>query len=577
VSVAVAAVNDSPSASNVTGSTNEDAALTSTLPAATDADGNVVTYNKATNPSNGTATVTTAGSYTYTPTANYSGPDSFTYTVSDGQGGTNTYTVSLTVNAVNDAPVVTGGSASTTEDTPTTGTLSATDVDNANLTYAVVTQPANGSVNLGANGSYTYTPAANFNGADNFTFRASDGALSSNTSTVSITVAAVNDAPVVATPLADQAVTLGSSLNFTFGATAFTDVETASLAYSATRADGTALPSWLTFNAATRTFTGTPASANLGTVSIKVTASDGSLSATDAFDIAIKDNPFPIALSFSPLDGAKSVPVGSNLSITFNKPIQLGSGPITLKAVGGAVLETFTAENSRVSGNTLTLDPKVDLSIFTNYVIGLGEGAVKDTTGIGNLADSRYDFKTATVDGLYHFCVVAFGVAPGATYMADLAEAWNYGLTLRQIVDIFTTKSFFLDLYPANLSNQELATRLVQNIVKSSAPEPTRTEGISDIQAALDYGLSRGEVIYNVFGNLATRPLTDPAWAAKWGGTAKQFQNQLTVARHLTEVLEVKTTDMSWLRAAIADITPDTDVSTVDKIVQIIGTPPPGG
>jgi len=158
-----------------------------------------------------------------------------------------------------------------------------------------------------------------------------------------------------------------------------------------------------------------------------------------------------------------------------------------------------------------------------------------------------------------------------------LAEAWNYGLTLRQIVDIFTTKSFFLDLYPANLSNQELATRLVQNIVKSSAPEPTRTEGISDIQAALDYGLSRGEVIYNVFGNLATRPLTDPAWAAKWGGTAKQFQNQLTVARHLTEVLEVKTTDMSWLRAAIADITPDTDVSTVDKIVQIIGTPPPGG
>ena len=119
--------------------------------------------------------------------------------------------------------------------------------------------------------------------------------------------------------------------------------------------------------------------------------------------------------------------------------------------------------------------------------------------------------------------------------------------------------------------------RLVQNIVKSSAPEPTRAEGISDIEAALDYGLSRGEVIYNVFGNLATRPLTDPAWPAKWGGTAKQFQNQLTVARYLTEVLEVKTTDMSWLCAAIADITPDTDVSTVDKIVQIIGTPPPGG
>jgi hypothetical protein len=271
------------------------------------------------------------------------------------------------------------------------------------------------------------------------------------------------------------------------------------------------------------------------------------------------------------------VPVNSNLAITFGGSIQLGTGPIMLKTADGKVVETFTATSATVSGSTLTLNPTADLSIFTKYVVELGAGAVKDLAGNGNTADSQYDFKTATVDGLYHFCVVAFGVAPGATYMADLAEAWNYGLTLRQIVDIFTTKSFFLDLYPANLTNQELATRLVQNVVKSSVPEPTKTEGISDIQAALDYGLSRGEVIYNVFGNLATRPLTDPAWAAKWGGTAKQFQNQLTVARYLTEVLEVKNTDMSWLRGVIANVTPDTDVSTADKIVQIIGTVPPGG
>jgi VCBS repeat-containing protein len=283
--------NTAPVAANVTSSTNEDTALTASLPAATDGESDPVTYAKATNPSNGTATVTTGGSYTYTPTANYSGPDSFTYTVSDGQGGANTYTVNLTVNAVNDAPVVTGGSASTTEDTQATGTLSATDVDNANLSYSVVTQPANGNVTLGANGSYTYTPAANFNGADSFTFKANDGSADSNTATVSITVAAVNDTPVLATLLADQSVTLGSSVDFTFGASAFTDVDSASLAYTASRADGTALPAWLSFNAAARSFSGAPAFGDAGTVSVKVTASDGTLSASDEFTVTVATAP----------------------------------------------------------------------------------------------------------------------------------------------------------------------------------------------------------------------------------------------------------------------------------------------
>jgi methionine-rich copper-binding protein CopC len=285
----------------------------------------------------------------------------------------------------------------------------------------------------------------------------------------------------------------------------------------------------------------------------------------------------PIATKWGPADGAKAVPVGANLAITFNELIQAGTGPITLKTADGKVVETFTAANATVSGSTLTLNPTADLSIFTKYVLELGAGAVKDLAGNGNAADGRFDFKTAAVDGLYHFCVVAFGVAPGATYMTDLAEAWNYGLTLRQIVDIFTTKSFFLEPYPENLNNLELASRLVENIVKTSASTSIKAEGVSDIKAALDYGLSRGEVVYNVFGNLATLPLIDPVWASKWGNTAKQFQNQLAVARHLTEIMEVKSTDIAWLRSVLADVTPDTDVSSVENIVQIIGAIPPGG
>jgi hypothetical protein len=80
-------------------------------------------------------------------------------------------------------------------------------------------------------------------------------------------------------------------------------------------------------------------------------------------------------------------------------------------------------------------------------------------------------------------------------------------------------------------------------------------------------------MLYTVFGNLANMPLNDPTW----GNTAKQFQNQLAVSRYYTEVLAVDTTDLARLQGVLTSITPDTDVSTAEKIVQIIGTPPPGG
>ena len=80
-------------------------------------------------------------------------------------------------------------------------------------------------------------------------------------------------------------------------------------------------------------------------------------------------------------------------------------------------------------------------------------------------------------------------------------------------------------------------------------------------------------MLYTVFGNLASKPLTDPTW----GGTAKQFMNQLAVARHFTEEMAVQTENLATLRAVIGSVTPDTDVSSTEKIVQIIGSVPPGG
>jgi ELWxxDGT repeat protein/VCBS repeat-containing protein len=199
VSITVSAVNDAPVAANATPSTAEDTPLNGTL-VATDVDSPSLTYSIVTNASNGTVVITNTatGAYTYTPNANFNGTDSFTFRANDGSVNSNTATVNITITPVNDAPVASGATPTTAEDTPLSGTLVASDVDSPSLTYSIVTNAAHGTVVItnSATGAYTYTPNANYNGPDSFTFKVNDGSLDSNTATVNLTITPVNDAPV---------------------------------------------------------------------------------------------------------------------------------------------------------------------------------------------------------------------------------------------------------------------------------------------------------------------------------------------------------------------------------------------
>src|SRR5207247_2384680 len=80
-------------------------------------------------------------------------------------------------------------------DTAKAITLAATDAEGSALTFTIVAAPAHGTLS-GTAPAVTYTPAANYNGPDGFTFKANDGTVDSNVATVTITVASVNDAPV---------------------------------------------------------------------------------------------------------------------------------------------------------------------------------------------------------------------------------------------------------------------------------------------------------------------------------------------------------------------------------------------
>jgi len=193
VSITVTGVNNVPVASDQSVTTPEDTSVDITL-SATDVDGDALTYSIVDVPSHGTVTLS-GNTATYTPTSNYNGADSFTFNANDGIVDSNTATVSITVTAVDDAPVASDQSVTTPEDTSVDITLSATDADGDSLTYSIVDVPSHGTVTLSGN-TATYTPDANYNGADSFTFNANDGTDDSNTATVSITVSAVNDAPV---------------------------------------------------------------------------------------------------------------------------------------------------------------------------------------------------------------------------------------------------------------------------------------------------------------------------------------------------------------------------------------------
>src|SRR4030095_2781 len=128
-------------------------------------------------PTHGSLTLNGNGSFSYTPAANYNGPDSFIYKANDGQADSGVATVSITVTAVNDAPVAVNDSYTTPEDT--TLTLAApgrlandSDVDGDSLTAILVSLPTHGNLTLNSSGSFSYVPAANYNGPDSFIYKA---------------------------------------------------------------------------------------------------------------------------------------------------------------------------------------------------------------------------------------------------------------------------------------------------------------------------------------------------------------------------------------------------------------------
>lgn len=342
VTINILPVNDAPIApSNQNGITNEDTALELALFPGSDVDGDSLTYEIVTLPTHGTVTNCLGNSSdlscTYTPALNYHGTDSFTYKVFDGTtSSVNVTSVNLTINSINDLPVITSNQTFTTlEDSTISFTLTgATDVDGDALTYTIISAPQSGQLTncLGGTSSLNcdYIPATNFNGQVSFTYKANDGvADSSNIGTVTINITPVNDAPVMA---GNQNVNVDEDSSVDFTLSGASDVENDVLTYQIISAPTNGTLTNCLQGTSDLTCTFTPSANFNGTISFTYQAFDGNLNSASVSTVSITIIPIndaPIMLANQNFETDEDVP----LEIILNGAIDLDGDSLIYKIV----------------------------------------------------------------------------------------------------------------------------------------------------------------------------------------------------------------------------------------------------
>jgi VCBS repeat-containing protein len=379
-----------------------------------------------------------------TPGATDAGVLQIKVTASDGSLSVSDV-FSLTVSGTsNDAPVLTGTAtvlAAGSEDVAYS--VSAADLlagwsDPNNDGLSVVNLTADhGTVTDNGGGTYTITPAANYNGPVLLSYGVSDG-IATIPASLSFALAAVNDAPTLANAVIDQAATEDSAFSFTLPVDTFADVDVGdSLTYSATLADGTALPGWLSFDASTRTFSGRPLNGDVGTTEVKVTANDSAgAGVSDIFTVTVantndaptvanaiadqtatEDSVFSFTL---PADTFADVDVGD--SLTYSATLANGT------ALPGWL--SFDASTRTFSGTPLNGDVgSVEVKVTATDTAGAGVSdiftvTVANTNDAPTVANVIAD-QVATEDSPFSFTV------PAETFAdVDVGDTLSYTATL---------------------------------------------------------------------------------------------------------------------------------------------------
>ena len=271
-------------------------------------------------------------------------------------------------------------------------------------------------------GQLVFQAAANASGTNyaNFKFKVMDSRSGNNedlvANTLTFNVAAVNDPTVVANLIPDQVATYNAPFSYTVPANTFSDVDS-TLTYSATLGSDAALPAWLTFNAATRTFSGTPP--NAADINLKVIASDGTNSVSDVFRVAIAPAVTSLAVvsATGALNDRLSAGDVATIEVNFIEAVTVTGTPQLALNIGGTLVQvnyvsgsgsttlTFTytvqagqndANGISINANALTLNGGTIKDVHSN-------NAILNTPAVADNASFKVDtenLRTVSADGM---------------------------------------------------------------------------------------------------------------------------------------------------------------------------------
>ncbi|MCK9389194.1 MAG: putative Ig domain-containing protein, partial [Sulfuritalea sp.] len=342
----------------------------------------------------------------------------------DGSNATAQSGFTLTLSSTNDAPALksTLTAQAATQSSTFSYTLPAdafADADpEATLSYAATLANGNALPSWlsfdATTRRFSGTPTNGDVGIIALKVTATDAGNASANATFNLTVANVNDVPAVANVITAQTATEDSAFSFTVPANTFVDIDVGdSLTYVATMADGSVLPSWLVFNASTRSFSGTPTNDQVGTFSLNVTATDSAkANVSTTFNLVVantndaptkvaeigkrgatQDQPFTFTI---PANIFADVDLGDTLTYSVgNKPAWLSFNAATRTFSG-------TPGNSDVSGPiTLTVTATDSANVTASADFTLAVFNVNDAPMLVNPVEDT----AATEDSVFSFVV----------------------------------------------------------------------------------------------------------------------------------------------------------------------------
>lgn len=359
---------------------------------ATDADGDTLTWSINTQAGNGTASASGTGLskvINYIPASGFDGADSFIINVADGTGNSDNITVNVTVNPVNDAPIITEGVSAVVnmseDSTPTAFalTLNATDPESDTLSWSISTVASHGTASASGTGNakaISYTPDAQYNGTDMFEVRVSDG---EQTDLINITVniGAQSDAPIIS-----QGASVPVIMSEDGTPSAF------NLILDASDNDNDTL-NWSIISAATN---GTATATGTGASKAITYAPTASFNGIDTFTVGVNDgtgnnDSIVVNVTINAVADAPAITEGDVVNINMSEDGAPTAFSLILNAsdndndtITWSISSPASNGSANVSGTgaskVISYTPTLNYSGSDSFVVQVSDGGITDTT-----------------------------------------------------------------------------------------------------------------------------------------------------------------------------------------------------